>query len=57
MKTKRRMENYREADWTELTQMDDLQRPGEDLTMLWFVGQIAGLMEKDLTEQDVQAME
>ena len=51
------MENYREADWTELTQMDDLQRPGEDLTMLWFVGQIAGLMEKDLTEQDVQAME
>lgn len=53
MKTKRRMENYREADWTELTQMDDLQRPGEDLTVLWFVGQIAGPMEKDLTEQDV----
>ena len=44
------MENYREADWTELTQVHDLQRPGEDLTMLWFVGQMAGLMEKDLTE-------
>lgn len=44
------MENYREVDWTEPTQVHDLQRPGEDLTMLWFVGQIAGLMEKDLTE-------
>lgn len=39
-----------EVDWTEPTQVHDLQRPGEDLTMLWFVGQIAGLMEKDLTE-------
>lgn len=57
MKTKKRMENDREVDGRKLMQVDDLQRPGADLIMLWFVEQIAGLTENDLSQQDVQAME
>lgn len=48
MKTKKRMENDEEVDWRELRQVDGLQRPGADLTMLCFVEKIAGLTEKDL---------
>lgn len=56
MKTKKRMENDGEADRREEKQADGLQQPGADLTM-WFVEQIAGLTEKNLSQQNVLAME
>lgn len=54
--TKKRMENDREVDRREERQADGLQWPGADLTM-WFVKQIAGLTEKNLSQQNVLAVE
>lgn len=48
METKRSRESDREADGRGLRPEDGLQRPGTDLTMLWFVEQTAGLTGKDL---------
>lgn len=56
MKTKKGMENDREADRREERQLDGLQQPGADSTM-WFVEQIAGLTGKNLSQQNVLAME
>lgn len=56
MKTKKRMESDREVGGKEERQVDGLQWPGADLTMQ-FVEQIAGLTEKNLSQQDVLAME